>query len=237
MREGDADIRKLVITIDGPAGAGKSTAARMLARSLGYKYIDTGAIYRTVALRATLEGIPLEDEEALSRLCARISIDFRFQDDELKVLCDGEDVSGLIRGTEAGMKASTVSAHPMVRKELLLLQRRLGEGGGIVAEGRDVGTVVYPQADIKFYLEASPEARGRRCYNDDRENGGKFELEEIIDMIKKRDQQDSTRTVAPLKVPEDAFMIDNTELNAQETLELILSLMEKRFPDIVSQHK
>ena len=211
--------------------------ARMLSKCLGYIYIDTGAIYRAVALCAVREGILLEDEEALSGLCRRIEIDFRFADDDLRVFCQGEDVSSRIRGPEAGMNASTVSAHPGVRKELLTLQRKLGEEGGIVAEGRDTGTVVYPDAEIKFYLKASPEIRGKRRLMENTENERKYGLQKIIDMINRRDEQDRTRTVAPLKIPEGALVIDNSELDIHETLSKILSLLEKRFPDIVIQHK
>jgi cytidylate kinase len=223
----------LTITIDGTAGAGKSTIAKLLSRRLGYKYIDTGAIYRTVALCAVEEGIPLNDEDGLTALCRRIKIDQRLMDGELRVFCRDRDITERIRSPEMGMNASIVSAHPRVREELLGAQREMARGGRVVAEGRDVGSVVLPGADIKIYLDASLEVRAKRRYLQAGGEESKFNLEKTIDSIKKRDEQDKGRAVSPLKIPSNAVVIDSGETDVQETLNEILSLLKKRFPDIV----
>ncbi len=179
------------------------------------------------------EGITLGDADAVARLCERINIDMQLHGEEFKVFCNGKDVTRQIREPEMGMHASTVSSHPEVRRELLGLQRELGAEEGVVAEGRDIGSVVFPDADVKFYLDASPEERGKRRGLQDESGESKLELERIVNDIKKRDEQDSSRAASPLKIPEGALVIDNTEMDAKKTLSAILSLLEKCFPAIV----
>ncbi|MHB8172909.1 MAG: (d)CMP kinase, partial [Nitrospirota bacterium] len=155
-------MKKPIIAIDGPSGAGKSTVGKMLAKELGYLYIDTGAMYRAIGLKAVRERLDLKEGDALRGLCARTEVKLVQGEGGLKVYLDNEDVSEAIRTPEMGMAASAVSAQPCVRKRLLQLQRRLGEGGGVVLEGRDIGTVVFPEAEVKFYLDADVEERARR---------------------------------------------------------------------------
>lgn len=209
---------KPVIAIDGPAGAGKSTVARNLAKALGFVLVDTGAIYRAVALATTRAGIPRDREDAVARLAEdllrRNALVFH-RDPELgmRVLLEGADVSEAIRTPEMGLGASEVSVHPQVRAALLGLQRQAGASGGVVLEGRDIGTVVFPDAELKFFLTASPEVRAKRRHAELSQKDGAPTLAETLSQVIERDRKDETRAVAPLRRADDAVLVDSSELD------------------------
>jgi len=215
----------LVIAIDGPSGAGKSTIARLLARHLGYTYIDTGAMYRAIGWQARQQGIDPADEPALARLCDRTEVTIMHDSNRQRVLVNGVDVTGEIRTPDMGMMASAVSKSPAVRMRLLALQRRLGAQGGVVMDGRDIGTVVFPDADIKFYLDASAEERGRRRWQELSEKGMKVDRAVITEEIRARDLQDSSREIAPLKRAPDARYLDSSDMTIDEVLREMLSAL------------
>ncbi len=217
----------LVIAIDGPSGAGKSTTARLLAERLGYIYIDTGAMYRAIGWKAKQEGIDPKNEEKLAGLCGRTQVTIKKDNSDPRFYVDGHDVSGEIRTPEMGMMASAVSKSPSVRARLLTLQRDLGRAGGVVMDGRDIGTVVFPDAEVKFYLDASAEERGLRRYQELTAKGMDVDLARITQEIRERDQQDSTRSLAPLRKADDALLIDSTDLNINEVLEAMLAAIQK----------
>jgi len=212
-----------VIAIDGPSGAGKSTTARLLAERLGYVYIDTGAMYRAVGWKAKKEGIDPSDEEKMADLCRRTDVAIRHVGKNLGFFVDGQDVTGEIRTPEMGMMASAVSKSPSVRARLLTLQRDLGKCGGVVMDGRDIGTVVFPDADAKFFLDATAEERGRRRYLELKAKGLEVDLMQITQEIRDRDSQDSGRSIAPLRRANDAVLIDSTELDIDAVLDKMLS--------------
>jgi len=215
-------MRRLLVTIDGPAGAGKTTISRMLAHRLAYKYIDTGALYRGVALAAIAAGLNSDDDKGLEKLCRTLKIKFVTSEQGLRLLLNDADITDKIRTPEITMIASAVSARPVVRGYLLELQREMGQEKGVVFEGRDMGTVVFPDADIKFYLDASHKTRSLRRY---RELAGKTQqtMEEVERDMARRDKNDSTRDLAPLKPAKDAIIIDSTELSVKAVVELMLS--------------
>jgi CMP/dCMP kinase len=212
-------MKPLLITIDGPAGAGKTTVSRMLARKLGFRYLDTGALYRAVALK-TLENKVSSDHE-LEKLCQTLTIHLVQKDGVFRLFCNGEDVTDKIRTDEISMAASEISAKPVVRKALLSLQREIGEKKGLVAEGRDMGTVVFPEADIKFFLDASVQMRALRRYHE-LEHRSSMTLKQVEDQIRKRDKNDSSRDLAPLKAAQDAIKIDSTKFSAEQVVEQML---------------
>ena len=216
------------MTIDGPAGAGKSTTARMLAERLGYAMLDTGAIYRSVALVARQVGVTWDDEARLAALVAGLEIGFRFEDGVNRVLVDGRDVTDAIRAPEISDGASRVSALPAVRSALLGLQRRLGAGGGVVVEGRDVGTVVFPQAGAKFFLTASPIERARRRTAELRLNGRPAVEETVLAEIQERDERDTNRAVAPLRKAADAVQVDSDHMTPSEVVERLVAEVRRR---------
>jgi len=214
--------RRLLITIDGPAGAGKTTVSRELARRLHYVYVDTGALYRAVALAALRDTRALEDEKRLAELCDGLLLQFTETETGLRLSMDGKDISDHIRTQQITMLASALSAKPVVRRYLLDIQRDMGRNGGAVFEGRDMGTVVFPNADIKFFLYADPGVRALRRYQEVSAKGIKISLSEISETMKRRDEEDSTRDLAPLRPAEDAVQVDSTALGIDEVVETML---------------
>jgi cytidylate kinase len=226
--------RPFIVAIDGPAGAGKSTVSKVLARRLGFALVDTGAIYRCVALKARREGLAFDDDTKLGELLGRVHVSFEVVGEDNHVFLDGEDVSVEIRTPENSMAASQVSSRPVVRAGLLSLQRRLAleTPKGAILEGRDIGTVVFPDADAKFFLEANPEIRARRRYEELFQKGVERSLEDVLADQIKRDQDDASRAVAPLKPAEDAIRLDSSVLPLSEVVQRleqeILARMARR---------
>ena len=218
----------LVVAIDGPAGAGKSTVSKRVARALSYRLLDTGAIYRAVALMSQRAGISWDDGEAVAKVARALEVDFRWDGEDNHVLVAGEDVSKAIRTPEISQGASKVSAHPPVRSALLELQQRLGAQGGVVAEGRDVGTVVFPKAVAKFFLTASAEVRAQRRYDELLAKGAEVDLAATLAEMKARDERDSSREVAPLAQAEDAVALDSSNLGIDAVVDRILSEVRNR---------
>jgi cytidylate kinase len=217
-----------VVAIDGPAGAGKSTIAKLSARALGYTYIDTGAMYRAVGLLARRANLDFADGAGLADLVADLEFDFPWLDGELHTIVNGEDVSVPIRTPEGAMDASTVSKVGSVRDALVALQRLLGRGGGVVMEGRDIGTVVFPTAELKIFLTASPSVRGRRRFRQMRARGQEAVLEDIIAEIERRDEQDSNRPISPLRAAADSVHLDTSDMQVDEVLSVICGLAGER---------
>lgn len=220
--------RGVVVAIDGPAGAGKSTVSRMLADRLGYALLDTGALYRAVALAAKERGVSWDDGAALGRLGGALSFAFRFEDGKVELEVDGARPGLALRTPEISSGASQVSRHPEVRAALLGIQRSLGKDGGVVLEGRDIGTVVFPDAEVKVFLTASDDERARRRMKELRARGEEAEHGEVLRDMKERDTRDSTRAVAPLKQAEGAVLLDSSDLTLDEVVERIAELVEER---------
>jgi cytidylate kinase len=216
------DNKKNIVTIDGPSGSGKSTISKLVADRLGYTFLDTGAMYRAVGYKAKQEGVDLEDSESLSRILDTMELTLLPGKGDTKVILDKKDVSNDIRTAEMGLVASKVSALAVVRQKLTQLQQQMGERGQIVAEGRDTGTVVFPDAQFKFYLDAAPEERARRRYLQLLEKGMEADQQEILSQILKRDQDDSSRALAPLKAADDATIIDSSSLSIEDVVNCIL---------------
>lgn len=213
------------VAIDGPAGAGKSTVARRLARELGYVYIDTGAMYRALTLKALQEGIPLSAQTALVKLAQNTHIHFEYRPDFQKTVCDGQDVSNDIRSPEVSEAVSTVAAYPEVRQIMVEEQRGLAQGAAVVMDGRDIGTCVLPDADFKFYLTASLEERSRRRLEEMRARGYDPDPEKIRNEISERDEKDSGREVGALKIQPDSIVIDTSKLSVDQVVEKMLALV------------
>jgi CMP/dCMP kinase len=218
---------KTIITIDGPAGAGKSTVSKALARRMRFTYLDTGALYRVVALAAQAKGIGPGDEKGLADLCRGLDIAFTADDDSPRVFLNGAEVTERIRAAEMGLLASQVSASPAVRAALLDVQRRAGERGAVVAEGRDMGTVVFPHADFKFFLDASAEERAERRYRELAACGADVSREEVLRDLIVRDRQDRERPISPLAVPRDAVIIDATNLTVSQVVEEMAGIVQQ----------
>ena len=216
----------MIVAIDGPSGAGKSTLAKRLARDLGYIYLDTGAMYRALALKILRQGLDLADGAKLAALVGATEIDLVEREGNAQVLLDGVDVSGFIRTPEVSQMASKVSAFPVVRRRMLELQRALGQRGSVVAEGRDIGTVIFPQAEVKIYLDASVQERARRRCEELRAAGREVSLEETVRELEERDKRDSERVIAPLRKAEDALAVDSSTLNAEAVLERVMQAIE-----------
>ena len=209
------------VAIDGPAGAGKSTLARRLAADFGYIYVDTGAMFRTIGLYALRAGKDPKDNEAVNALLPNITLEFAFIEGEQHIYLNGEDVSTAIRAENIGMAASAVAAHPAVRSFLLDTQRGLAESQNILMDGRDIGTVVLPNATVKIFLTASAEARAERRAKELAEKGQPADFATVLADIQQRDYQDSHRAVAPLKQAEDAILVDTSSIGLQESFDLL----------------
>ena len=201
-----------VLTIDGPSGSGKGTLAQRMAMHLGWHYLDSGAIYRVLAQAALNHQLPLDDAEALAQLAAHLDVEFVLQDQQLQVWLEGEEISLKIRSEQAGNAASKVAALPAVRQALLQRQRDFRQAPGLVTDGRDMGTVVFPDANFKVFLTASAEVRAERRYKQLKEKGIESNLSDLIAEISERDQRDTERSVAPLKAANDALLLDSTLL-------------------------
>ena len=221
-------MRALRIAVDGPGSSGKGTVARGIARVLGYRYVDTGAMYRAVALRAERVGVSLEDAGAVAQLAQELSFDFRWDGETLRILVDGEELTRAIRLDEVGQAASQVSRHPEVRAVLLRLQRELAAGGGVVLDGRDIGTVVLPEAELKIYLDASLEERARRRHEELVRRGEVVGLQQVREALEARDMQDMQRSIAPLRAAADAVRLDTTEMTIPQAIEAVLALVQER---------
>ena len=218
----------VAIALDGPAGAGKSSIAKRAAKALDFIYVDTGALYRTIGLAATRKGVEPKPSLEVEKLLSEITVDLTFNDKgEQVVLLDGEDVSGLIRTPEASMMASKISAVPSVRAYLLDLQRNMAKSHNVIMDGRDIGTVVLPDAKVKIFLTASPEARAQRRYKELCEKGMDVKYEDILNEVITRDYNDSHRETAPLKPAEGCVMVDTTELDFEQSVEKIISVIKE----------
>lgn len=218
----------VAIALDGPAGAGKSSIAKRAAKALGFIYVDTGALYRTIGLAATRKGVEPKPSLEVEKLLSEITVDLTFNDKgEQIVLLDGEDVSGLIRTPEASMMASKISAVPSVRAYLLDLQRNMAKSHNVIMDGRDIGTVVLPEAKVKIFLTASPEARAQRRYKELCEKGMDVKYEDILNDVITRDYNDTHRETAPLRPAEDCVMVDTTELDFEQSVEKIISVIKE----------
>lgn len=218
----------VAIALDGPAGAGKSSIAKRAAKDLDFIYVDTGALYRTIGLAATRKGVEPNPSVEVEKLLNEITVDLTFNDKgEQIVLLDGEDVSGLIRTPEASMMASKISAVPSVRAYLLDLQRNMAKSHNVIMDGRDIGTVVLPDAKVKIFLTASPEARAQRRYKELCEKGMDVKYEDILNDVITRDYNDSHRETAPLKPAEGCVMVDTTELDFEQSVEKIISVIKE----------
>ena len=219
----------MIIALDGPSGAGKSTLGRMIARELNLLYLDTGAMYRAASLAVIEAGVSLTDNEAIAEVVARADINLEGDPDSLQVRLNGRDVSREIRTEEVSHSSSVISVIPEVRRILVNRQREMGRrGGGVVLDGRDIGTVVFPQADIKFFLTAAPEARAQRRYEEDRLKERDATFEATLADINARDRRDSTRDDSPLRIADDAIVIDSTELSIEEVFERMLEVIRER---------
>ena len=218
----------VAIALDGPAGAGKSSIAKRAAKALDFIYVDTGALYRTIGLAATRKGVEPKPSLEVEKLLSEITVDLTFNEKgEQIVLLDGEDVSGLIRTPEASMMASKISAVPSVRAYLLDLQRNMAKSHNVIMDGRDIGTVVLPDAKVKIFLTASPEARAQRRYKELCEKGMDVKYEDILNDVITRDYNDSHRETAPLKPAEGCVMVDTTELDFEQSVEKIISVIKE----------
>ena len=221
---------RLVIAIDGPSGVGKSTVAQMLAARLGYSYVESGAMYRAVALLALETGTDLRDGAALGRLAATAAIRFETEGTRNRLLLGNRDITEAVRSPEVTEASSRVSVHAAVRAELVARQRALGQDGGVVMEGRDIGTKVFPDADLKLFLDASPEVRSERRFRD-LADAGEITRARVLSEMQERDRRDRERELSPLVPAEDSIYIDTTHLTADEVVERILGLVEKKLRD------
>ncbi len=224
-------LQTTVITVDGPSGAGKGTLCMLLAKKLGFQLLDSGAIYRVLALAAMHHGVDTDSEEALVPLATHLDVEFIAEGDLVKVILEGEDVSKALRKEETGMAASKIAALPRVREALLRRQRAFEQGKGLVADGRDMGTVVFPHAEVKIFLDASAEERANRRYNQLQQKGLNVRFDDLLSEIQERDERDRNRTVAPLRPAEDALLLDSTALSIDEVVQQALHYIESRLAE------
>jgi cytidylate kinase len=232
-------MAKLTIASDGPAGSGKSSVARRVAELLGYLYLDSGAMYRALALKALERGVPLEDDARLDALARETHVELRAPFPEQiaagvknRVFLDGREVTAEIRTDQVAQAASRLATIAGVRAVLVAEQQRAGAGGGVVMEGRDIGTVVFPRAELKIFLDASPEVRAERRWKEHQEKGENMPLDEVLDEVHERDQRDRERKVSPLLRAPDAVFVDNTAMDAEETARLIVMLAAERTKEL-----
>jgi len=232
-------MQKLTITIDGPAGSGKSTVARRVAALLGYAYLDSGAMYRALALKALQQNVALDNDPGLEALAQRTHIELKPPTPEQeasgaknRAFLDGSEVTEAIRTAEVAKAASLLATIASVRKVLVAEQQRAGAGGGIVMEGRDIGTVVFPKAELKIFLDASPEVRAERRWKEHQEKGERITLPEVFDEVIERDKRDRERKVSPLVRAADAVLVDNTAMGIEETARLIVMLAQEREKEV-----
>lgn len=214
------------IAIDGPAGAGKSTIAKRLAKELSFVYVDTGAMYRSIGLYMIKNGIDIHDKDAVEKASEKADVSLKYIDGTQHVILNGEDVSDQIRTEEVSKAASVVSAYPQVRKNLTALQKKLAESENVVMDGRDIGTCVLPNADLKIYLTASAEVRGKRRFKELTAKGEKADLTEIVEDIKKRDEADMTREISPLRKADDAVEVDSSDMTIDDVVARIKGLYD-----------
>ncbi len=219
--------KKLIIAIDGPAGSGKSTIAKLLAKRLSYLYIDTGAMYRAITYKALREGLDLKDKKALVELARKTTIVLENKEEGLEVYVDNQKVTEKIRTPEVTNSVSYLAKLAGVRERMVNLQREMGKGGGVVLEGRDIGTVVFPEADYKFYLDASLEERAKRRFRELKAKGHRAHLEEVEEEMRVRDWRDKGRAIGPLKVAEGAILIDSTGMSIEEEVEAVLKYITR----------
>ncbi|MDG6363126.1 (d)CMP kinase [Glaesserella parasuis] len=218
----------IVITVDGPSGAGKGTLCHALAEKLGFDFLDSGAIYRILALAAVKQGIAFENETALAQLGRNLNVKFVPENNEIQVILDGENVGDQIRTAQAGQNASKIAVYPQVREALLQRQRDFRSPKGLIADGRDMGTVVFPEAEIKFFLDASAEERTKRRVKQLQEKRFNANFDEILAEIKERDFRDRNRPVAPLVPAKDAMILDSTHLSIEEVIQQALDYIAQK---------
>jgi len=221
-------MRKIIIALDGPAASGKSTAAKLLASKIGYLYLDTGAMYRACALAARRSNIDLDDPDALQSLVDEIDIRIEQGPDGNRILLASDDVSRAIREPDISLLASAISAKKEVRQKMVELQREMGKSGGVILDGRDIGTVVFPQAELKFFIVAPVEVRAQRRYLELKEKGNDARFEDVLDELVKRDEADSSRALAPLIPAEDSILIDTGELTIVGQVDLLYSHYQRK---------
>ncbi|WP_295899317.1 (d)CMP kinase [uncultured Vibrio sp.] len=224
-------LETAVITVDGPSGAGKGTLCMLLAEKLGFQLLDSGAIYRVLALAAIHHGLNTESEDVLVPLATHLDVQFLAEGDLVKVILEGEDVSHELRKEETGMAASKVAALPRVREALLRRQRAFAEGNGLVADGRDMGTVVFPQATAKIFLDASAEERANRRLKQLQDKGLDVKFGDLLSEIQERDDRDRNRAVAPLRPADDALLLDSTSMNIDEVVETAMKFIESKLAE------
>lgn len=223
----------MLVTIDGPAGAGKTTVSRILAQRLGFRYVDTGALYRGIALASIGANIAADDDDELETMLENLDIEFIVQDGATRLMLNKQDITDKIRTSEISMAASAVSARPVVRQYLLNVQHELGRQKKAVFEGRDMGTVVFPEADLKFYLDASVEVRAIRRFDEFKDQRPQS-IGQVEADIRKRDKNDSTRAVAPLRAAKDAIVIDATILSIEQVVDIMLKHIQRHHPDAIN---
>ncbi|MFQ5916767.1 MAG: (d)CMP kinase [Candidatus Binatia bacterium] len=227
----DSHLERVIVAIDGPAGAGKSTVARRLAKELGYMYMDTGAMYRAFAWDVLQKGLDLQNEVGLRKVLDETMVNLVEKGGRLRVRLNGLDVTDKIRTPELSQMASRLSSLRAVRERMVGLQRDMGKQGGVVAEGRDIGTVVFPRAEVKIYLEASEQERARRRYQELEAEGKKVTLEETLEEMIERDRRDQERAISPLCKAEDAIVIDSTSLEVDSVVQRIMEAVKKKIAD------